>query len=92
MLVIGEVYIQTAIKQEKLITMKPIIKYEINPRVKKRWFKENELVYDLIKHSEEGEYIYNGVDSDWINYAREIVVFSSKDIEQVITIKKNLEK
>ena len=27
-------------------------RYEIEPRVEKRWFKENELVYDLIKYSE----------------------------------------
>ena len=67
-------------------------RYEINPRVKKRWFKENELVYDLIKHSEEGEYVYNGIDSDWVNYTKETVVFSSKEIEEVITIKKNLER
>jgi len=66
-------------------------KYEINSRVKKRWFKENELVYDLIKHSEEGKYVYNGIDSDWVNYTKKTVIFSSKNIEHVITIKKNLE-
>lgn len=66
--------------------------YTIEPRVKKRWFKENEMYYDLVKHSEEGKYLYNGVDCDWIICPEIKTVFSSKNIDELITIKNNLEK
>ena len=66
-------------------------RYEINPRVKKRWFKENEMYYDLVRHSEKEERysIYEG----GIEVIKtEETVFSSKNIEEVITIKDNTQK
>ena len=69
--------------------------YEINPRVKKRWFKENELVYDLIKYSEKeiwDDPSYGNGDGEFRKIKIETVVFSSKNIEEVITTKKNLER
>lgn len=69
--------------------------YEINPRVKKRWFKENELVYDLIKYSEKeiwDDPSYGNGDGEFRKIKIETVVFSSKDIEQVITMKDNIQR
>lgn len=66
--------------------------YTIEPRVKKRWFKGNELYYDLVKHSVKEQHLYNGVDSDWIVCPQTQTIFSSKNIEEVITIKNNLQK
>ena len=64
--------------------------YLINPRIKKHWFKQNSVVYDLIKYSETEVYIYNGLDEDLIPQKTEKVIFSSPNIEELITIKKNL--
>lgn len=66
--------------------------YTIEPRVKKRWFKNNEMYYDLVRHSEEGKWIYNGVDIDYILCPKIQTIFSSKNIKKVLTIKKNLER
>ena len=66
--------------------------YHINPRIKKHWFKQNTVVYDLIKYSEKEVYIYNGLDEDLISQKTEKVVFSSPNIDEVITIKNNLER
>lgn len=66
--------------------------YTIEPRVKKRWFKENELYYDLVKHSTKGKYLYSGIDSDWVIFQQKQTVFTSKNIEEVVTIKNNLDE
>lgn len=66
--------------------------YKIEPRTKKRWFRENELWYDLVKGIGKGRYIYNGIDSDWIEYDEFKTVFSSKDINEVLTVMENLNK
>ena len=66
--------------------------YLINPRIKKHWFKQNSVVYDLIKYSEKEVYIYNGLDEDLISQKTEKVIFSSLKIEEVIIIKNNLER
>lgn len=70
--------------------MKQKVKYRIEPRIKKRWFKENELYYDLIKTEEKGSYVYNGIDSDWIEFEETRTVLSSKDINEVLTVIENL--
>lgn len=67
-------------------------KYSTEPRIKKRWFKENELWYDLVKTTGQGKYMYNGIDSDWIEYDEFKTVFSSKDIDEVLTIIQHLNK
>ena len=67
-------------------------KYLIEPRVKKRWFKENELVYDLIKYSEEDVWIdpsYGNGQGDTFWVKREEVIFTDKDITAVINLKNN---
>ena len=69
--------------------------YTIEPRVKKRWFKENEMHYDLVKHSEELLWCdpsYGNGDGHFISATRSKTVFSSKNIEELITIKNNLER
>lgn len=72
--------------------MKQKVKYSIEPRIKKRWFKENELYYDLVKTTGKGKYMYNGIDSDWIEYDEFKTVFSSKDINEVLIVIENLNK
>lgn len=66
--------------------------YKIEPRVKKRWFKENEMYYDLVRHSEEGDWLYNGIDVDWVICSETKVIFSSKNIGDLIIFKNNLER
>lgn len=66
--------------------------YLIETRVLKRWFRNNQLIYDLVKYTEDEVYIYNGLDYDLMPQKTIKTIFSSQDIEQVITIKQNLEK
>ena len=65
--------------------------YTIEPRVKKRWFKKNEMYYDLVKHSEKEER-YSIYEGGVEIIKTEETVFSSKNIEEVITIKDNIQK
>ena len=65
-------------------------KYSIEPRVKKRWFKKNKLYYDLVKTTEKGKYVYNGLDVDYVQYNEAEIIFSSKDINEVLTVMNNL--
>lgn len=69
--------------------------YTIEPRVKKRWFKENEMYYDLVKHSEETYWSDSSFGNGGGSFHKrkvEETVFSSKNIEEVLTIKNNLER
>ena len=69
--------------------------YHINPRIKKHWFKQNTVVYDLIKYSEEdyGKTVSLGkLSVEFFPQKTEKVIFSSPNIEQAIIIKNNLER
>ena len=60
--------------------------YHINPRIKKHWFKQNSVVYDLIKYSEEETHL------EYFPQKSLKTIFSSPNIDEVITIKNNLER
>ena len=69
--------------------------YLINPRIKKHWFKQNSVVYDLIKYSEEVQWCDNTFGNGGGNFMdakTTKTIFSSPNIEEVITIKNNLER
>ena len=67
--------------------------YHINPTIKKRWFKSPQIVYKLIKYTEEEQWIDptygNG---DFITVKKETVVFSSPSFEEVEELRKTLNK
>ncbi len=69
--------------------------YKIEPRIKKRWFKENETYYDIIKETEEVEWCdpsFGNGGGNLISAKRIKTVFSSKDIDEVLTIIQHLNK
>lgn len=69
--------------------------YTIEPRVKKRWFKENEMYYDLVKETELDSIQsakIGGVNISFFPQKEIKTVFTSKNIEEVLTIKNNLER
>ena len=70
-------------------------KYSIEPRIKKRWFKENETYYDIIKETEEVEWYdptYGNGGGNFISAKRIKTVFSSKYIDEVLTMIYHLNK
>jgi len=72
-----------------------MIKYLIEPRVKKRWFKENELFYDLVKYSEKEEwfdYSFGNGEGEYITVKRTDVIFTDKDTTVVINLKNKLDE
>ncbi len=69
-----------------------MIKYHINPRIRKRWFKQNELVYDLVKYSEKEGERYSPYEGGAQIIKTEETIFTSKDLDEVITLKDNLQK
>jgi hypothetical protein len=67
--------------------------YTIEPRVKERWFKDNEMYYDLVKHSIVyywSDPSYGNGGADFREIKIEKTVFFSKNIEEVLAIKNNL--
>lgn len=60
--------------------------YLIEPRVAKRWFRNNQVMYDLVKYTEEDTHL------EYFPQKTIKTIFSSQDIEQLITIKQNLER
>lgn len=69
--------------------------YKIEPRVKKRWFKENDLYYDLVKETEEPEWhdpSFGNGGGNFISAKKLKTVFSSKDINEVLTVLNNIKK
>lgn len=69
--------------------------YHINPTVKKRWFKSPQIVYKLIKYTEEEQWIdptYGNGGGDFITVKKETVVFSSPSFEEVEELRKTLNK
>ena len=69
--------------------------YHINPTVKKRWFKSPQIVYQLIKYTEEERWIDptcgNG-GGDFITVKKETVMFSSPSFEEVEELRETLNK
>ena len=69
--------------------------YHINPTVKKRWFKSPQIVYKLIKYTEEEQWIDptqgNG-GGDFITVEKGTVIFSSPSFEEVEELRKTLNK
>ena len=67
----------------------------INPTVKKRWFKSPQIVYQLIKYTEEERWIDptcgNG-GGDFITVKKETVMFSSPSFEEVEELRETLNK
>ena len=69
--------------------------YHINPTVKKRWFKSPQIVYKLIKYTEEEQWIdptYGNGGGDFITVKKETVMFSSPSFEEVEELRKTLNK
>ena len=69
--------------------------YHINQTVKKRWFKSPQIVYKLIKYTEEEQWIdttYGNGGGDFITVKKETVVFSSQSFEEVEELRKTLNK
>ena len=62
------------------------IAYLIEPRVVKRWFRNNQVIYDLVKYTEQPIHL------EYFPQKTTKTIFSSPNIEQVITIKQNLER
>ena len=60
--------------------------YHINPTVKKRWFKSPQIVYKLIKYTEEEQWIdptYGNGGGDFITVKKGTVIFSSPSFEEL---------
>ena len=75
--------------------MKQKVKYSIEPHIKKRWFKENETYYDIIKETEEttGKNITIGKLNVELFPQKEIkTVFSSTNLNEVLTMIQHLNK
>lgn len=71
------------------------IAYLIEPRVVRRWFRNNQVIYDLVKYSEEeiwDDPSYGNGDGHFLKIKTTKTIFSSQNIEQVIIIKQNLER
>ena len=75
--------------------MKQKVKYSIEPRIKKRWFRESELYYDLIKETE----LYSSQNAkigklniEFFPQKEIKTVSSSKDINEVLIVIENLNK
>ena len=69
--------------------------YHINPTVKKRWFKSPQIVYELLKYTEEEQWIdptYGNGGGDFITVKKETVVFSSPSFEEVEELRETLNK
>ncbi len=69
--------------------------YLIEPRVVKRWFRNNQVIYDLVEYTEKNftrTVKLGKLEVEFIPQKTIRTIFSSQDIEQVITIKQNLEK
>lgn len=67
--------------------------YHINPTIKKRWFKSPQIVYELIKYTEEEEWIdptYGNGGGDYIAVKKETVIFSSPSFEEVEELRNRL--
>lgn len=67
--------------------------YKIEPRVKRRWFRENELWYDLIKETWEEEWIdpsFGNGHGAFLPVRKTETIFSSQKIEEIETVIKNL--
>jgi len=71
------------------------MKYHISSRIKKHWFKKDELVYDLIEYSVKDEWIdpsYGNGGGNFIPVKTEKTLFTSKDLDEVIIIKDKIQK
>ena len=69
--------------------------YHINPTVKKRWFKSPQIVYKLIKYTEEEQWIDPTCGNGGGIYEiikTETVIFSSPSFEEVEELRKTLNK
>ena len=69
--------------------------YHINPTVKKRWFKSPQIVYELIKYTEEEQWIdptYGNGGGDFLTVEKGTVIFSSLSFEEVEELRKTLNK
>ena len=69
--------------------------YNINPIVKKRWFKSPQLIYELIKYEEEDVWVdpsYGNGGGDFLTVKKETVMFSSPSFEEVEELRKTLNK
>lgn len=68
--------------------------YIMNPRKRKRWFREDELVYDLIKQTVKNEWIDpscgNG-GGNFIQVEREQVLLTSSNLAEIKNLKEQLE-
>lgn len=76
---------------EKIINK---VQYHIKPRMKRRWFKEDIKVYDLIKYVE-GAYwsdpsYGNGMGS-YVDFNTEKVIYTFSTFAEAETFKKELE-
>ena len=72
-----------------------MITYHINPTVKKRWFKSPQIVYKLIKYTEEEQWIdptYGNGGGDFLTVEKGTVIFSSLSFEEVEELRKTLNK
>ena len=72
-----------------------MITYHINPTVKKRWFKSPQIVYELLKYTEEEQWIdltHGNGGGDFITVKKETIVFSSSSFEEVEELRKTLNK
>ena len=67
--------------------------YSIKPRIKRRWFRKDVKVFDLIKHVE-GEYwsdpSYGNGGGDYRPFNREEVVYSFSSFTEAEQFKKEL--
>ena len=69
--------------------------YHINPTIKKRWFKSPQIVYKLIKYTEEEQCIdptYGNGGGDFLTVEKGTVIFSSPFFEEVEELRKTLNK